>query len=693
MNHHKVIFLVLLFSVNAILCFSQAVRDYRQEAQLLKRSIEANHVQAKLLNDEFSESVFTNFINTLDPEQLYFTASEIKSLEKYATKIDDELKQNGWTFFTAVSAIYKAALIRSQAISVELLSKPFEFSTNEIYKLDTVWCATEADQRNRWRLYLKYRILSDLGGSLQASDTKETVAQKEPAARRRTQARITRSFNKVLNATEGYNNYLGRIYLESIASTYDPHTAYLSPSMMENFMSSLSNQGYYFGFRLDETEHGDVTIEDLTPGGPAWKSGVLKSGDVVEQVNWTGSKPVEASIAGLEEVSELLSETNHSTLEISVRRPSGEKEKIVLRKELIQSEDNIVKSAILQAEHKFGFISLPGFYTDWGDVTGSQCAADVAKEIIKLKKSGIEGLILDLRFNGGGSMSEAVAMAGIFLDAGPVGVIVNKSGEMTTMKDMNRGTVYDGPLIIMVNSLSASASEFFAAALQDHHRAIIIGSQTFGKATAQGLFPMDGRNVTAGMTGSAKPGAAYVKVTTEKIYRITGKTAQTIGVIPDIILPDLYEEMGFQERFMDGAFPGDSINKKMYYQPLAALPLGQLAEQSARRINANVAFDQISKMANLIGEQELGVDSISLEWSQFKEEQLKLKQLYAATQTESVSAQSAFSVVLNDVETQRMKLDDYILNINTVWVKKLERDILLAEVFHILCDYIKVVQK
>jgi carboxyl-terminal processing protease len=679
---------VLLFFISAQ---SQPLKN-RDEARLLKTTLLKFHVSPPTIDDHFSAWIYDSFLDELDPERLYFTEPDLRSLEVYRNKLDDELNGTSWAFLPAVTQVYKKSLMRAEHLSAQLFQSPIWLESTRTYFADTTWAADEKDLQKRWLVAVTYNLLSrlhEIRGDADADDNK-FLKETEPRARGLEKASMMRSISRITNHAAGYENYIASLYLQTIATAFDPHSAYLSATAMENFLSSLSSEGYYFGLMLDENEKGEITIEHLTPGGPAWKSGRLNSGDIIRQVKWEGREAMDVTGLGVDEMNALLLEDNHAAMEITVAKPGGLREVVVLRKEKMQSEENIVKSFILQGKRKIGYISLPGFYTNWGEAEGSRCANDVAKEIIKLKKEGIEGLILDLRFNGGGSLQEAVSMAGIFIDAGPVGVVKGKAGEATTMKDMNRGTVYDGPLEIMVNGMSASASEFLAAALQDYQRAIIVGSKTYGKASAQTLLPLHAQNSGASVKADLKPGS-YASVTFEKIYRITGKTAQASGVVPHIQLPDLYDSLLFREDLLPRALPHDSIFKKTYYQPLMLLPVSELRHKSEQRTKMNAEFFAIKEASGVLGRSQMDTVPVSLRWSDFSKR--ADEQAAILKKIEKSGVIGSFTIGHHQFEMQRMQMDQFVDNFNKSWIKKLEKDILLEEAFLIICDLIDIHQR
>ena len=275
-------------------------------------------------------------------------------------------------------------------------------------------------------------------------------------------------------------------------------------------------------------------------------------------------------------------------------------------------------------------------------------------------------------------------MAGIFIEVGPVALLKEKTGEIITMKDMNRGTVYDGPLVMMVNGNSASASEILAAALQDYHRALIVGSQTFGKATAQRVLPLDENIKTDMLKTLVKSGIGFSTVTMEKVYRITGKTAQLYGVTPDIDIPGL-NSIQYREEDMSGALDADSVSKKVYYQPYPQLPKQELKMKSGNRISRDVRFKQIAALEReIIAEQE---KEISLNWQDFKKHYTEKKQLMNEVASSSKPSVT-FTISNPQVESQRMGLDSYMENFTSNWTKKLLTDAALEEAYYIISDYI-----
>jgi carboxyl-terminal processing protease len=683
--------LSLIFILFHVAALAQSPVSAQQEALQLKKKILEHHVSPKPVNDLFSETVFDYFFESLDPDKLYFTQQEINDLAVYKTKIDDELAGTSWKFLDAVAEKFKQALTRTQHTINKHTGKSFSFTDNEIYHTDTTWAWDETALSQRWYLHLKFETLDELL-SLSRSNSNvsdnQFLVSKENGARQRAKKRSERSIKRIIGHPSGYENHIASLFLRSISLAFDPHSTHFSFTEMQNYVNSLSTEGFYFGISLDENEHGDIIISELTPGGPAWKSGAVHSGDVIEQVRWVGTEWIDVVGMSLEEMNEILMESNKDVMEFSLMQTGGIQKKVSLRKEKMEAEENVVKSFILQGEKRIGYISLPGFYSSLGGNESSHSANDVAKEILKLKKENIDGLVLDVRYNRGGSLYEAVAMAGIFIDAGPMGILKDKTGTVTSVKDMNRGTVYDGPLVLMVNGLSASASEFLAAALQDYNRGVIVGSRTYGKATGQVIVPMQPGKTEVDQTLDMKSGWGFSTITTMKIYRITGKTAQKNGVTPDIVLPDFYDFIEFREAFAPGALSSDSIYKKTYYTPFKTLPLKQLAEKSRHRMSGSEAFKLTAACSRQIVDLKQRLDSVSLNWVDYKTlmetEASKFKLLSDVTSKPT----TAYEVNNHAFDKQRMQMDEYSRQINEGWIKNLLHDITLEEAFYIICDYI-----
>ncbi|HEY5917270.1 MAG TPA: S41 family peptidase, partial [Chryseolinea sp.] len=460
-------FSLLAICIATLSSVGQTIAKLSAEARLLKRTLVEKHVQPRPIDDAYSVWIFDKTIDELDPDRVCFTKEELNSLLVYRQKIDEELNGAGWSFLPQLTQLFRTCLERYSSGIKEAGLQPVDFFKEAYLKKDSTWCNNTNVLRTHWghvfRFHLQKR-LAELASRQGVKVEKDFLAKNEKVARQQVLRVLLRDADRILNHTDGFESYVASVFFQSMATAFDPHTSYFTSNQMQGFISSLSTEGFLFGFTIEENENGEVIISHLMPGGPAWNSGEIHKGDVLQALRWEGKELQDLWGIDREEVNDMLDEPDLFKAELTLKKVDGTVKTVHLRKEKVAAEENAVKSFVLDGQRKIGFISLPDFYSNWGDVDGAKCASDVAREIVKLKRENIEGLILDVRFNGGGSMAEATAMAGIFIDAGPVGVMKNKDSEAFTLKDANRGTIYDGPLVLMVNSLSASASEFLAAA-------------------------------------------------------------------------------------------------------------------------------------------------------------------------------------------------------------------------------------
>ncbi|HEY3403598.1 MAG TPA: carboxy terminal-processing peptidase [Ohtaekwangia sp.] len=672
-----------------------AQRDHQTEAYLLKNAINREHLKPRTIDDTFSEQVFKLFLETLDPEKLYFTEAELKPLRKYTHLIDDELNGTTWKFLNELKPVFRNALVRAQGTVEQLGKTPVPEKTNGRLVEDTVnWAGSEPELLYNWRMRYAFEVLDRITSfEKKTGETPSVFFNRcEPLARAIVRSIESRAIKRILEHNDGFDNHVASVYFQSISGAFDPHTTYLPATEMENFLMSLSTEGYYFGVTLDENERGDIVLAGLTPGGPAWRSGELHTSDVVVRLAWQGREPIEVAGMSREEVDEILESSNHLSIAFTVRNMSGIETTVQLKKEKISLEENYVRSYILEGRHRIGYISLPDFYTRWGeDSEGSRCASDVAQEIMKLRKENINGIIFDIRYNGGGSMYEALEMAGIFIDEGSLGIHQGKQ-ELVSLKDMNRGTVYDGPMIVLVNGQSASASEFFSSTMQDYNRALIVGSRTFGKGSEQEFFPLQGTLDNLSLE-SLKDGMGVMKITTGRFYRVTGRSVQGRGVVPDVSLPDIFDVFDYHESSLPFSLPRDSVSKRTYYKPALALPSKILRERSEERVHNSDAFQQVTKAAVWVKELiKREHEDISLSWKEFEKDAEARKAEFKKMQQSLTQPHAAFEVSTNEADRKRYEADEYAASLNQSWIRRLKEDIYVEESFQIISDLIDLNQ-
>lgn len=667
-----------------------------QKAKVLINIVEQLHYAPSLADSTQSDFIFQECFRLLDPERLLFTQEQINELALYRYKLKDEIATGSCSFPEDLAGSLQQQLAATDSLIKSLLQKPLALEEKDTlwlsYNSTTTFAPTQEALRDRWNRWLKYQVLLQLS---EAKDKQEPALQlSEPAVRKQAGTKAACLLQKILEHPGGLPAYVEAAFLNAIAHSYDPHTMYFSPEDRQSFEHSLSAKADSYGLELKSDQLNTITIAGLAPGGPAWKSNELHVGDILLDLRFADDEPLDIRCLSAAELQQQLEASANIPLSITVRKMNGQQQTITLTKETLEIDENVITSRILDGEKKIGYISLLGFYTSWNEDSKLGCAHDVAREILRLKKENIEGLIFDLRFNSGGSVTEAVDLAGIFIEEGPMGIMAQRETKPQLLKDMNRGTIYDGPLLVLVNSISASSSELMAAALQDYRRAVIVGSPTSGKASGQVIFPLEELPSGIGPMAAAdkllqsagKDSAKdFIKITTGKLYRINGKTHQMAGVQPDILLPDLLDAFPLREEHLPNALPVDEIQKKVYYSPLPPLPLNNLRHLSAERLTEHEGFRQIKEavreMSVLINDGQ----AVELSLEGFKSphghaEPISEQQVPPAPFTANSTARTP--AIINSGQQQK-ELHEHT-------TQALQEDIYLAEAYYILLDLISL---
>jgi carboxyl-terminal processing protease len=676
-----------IFLCGGISASGQQNPQFNRKAQKAYQVIVANHISDKVMNDKSSAEVFRRILKELDPDNLIFRKEDYTALSKFSSRIDDEVNGKSWDLIPVLSRIYKTRLEETLKI-IETSRQTAIPSREKVCVNDTAlsFPVTPEEKIARWQNWIQYKIYCQ---KVKGSSAEAGIKRTETDLRTIVIRTEKRKLNRILNHPEGLENYLFSVYMNCIAAVFDPHTTYFSESEWKNFESLLSANSLSFGLEVGNTENDEIEIVSLVPGGPAWKSNELNKGDIITKVKWQGKQSADLDGADMYDVSEYLSSQTDGVLELTVRKPEGAEKTVLLKKEIIRDEENIVRSYVLNGKRKIGYITLPGFYTEWENKAGSGCANDVAGEILKLKNEGIEGIILDIRNNGGGALAEGLNLAGIFINEGPLLMLGKRDGKPVIVKDPNRGTVYDGPLLLMVNGLSASASEVVAATLQDYNRALIAGSPTYGKATGQIILPADSTVNQEQFFSGKTPGVGALKVTTEKLYRVTGKSVQLKGVIPDIMLPDLSASY---EKESDCYNPvrNDSVVRKVYYTPLPSLPVPDLLKKSKARTVASRYLGEVNKANQIISEDfksevfsvNLCYDSVAVKFKRTVDVFSKIESLKDTL--------PVFEIKSPETENTLLSLDEYTREMNEYVAGELLSDVYLKESYFILSDLITI---
>lgn len=565
-----------------------------EQTDLVLQMINKFHYNPESIDSSKSDFIFESVLDNLDPNGLYFTSVNLTKLEPYRASFIQVNSGKVCAFSEQVASNYQSALLNTQLVLSELGSAEFDFGIEDsirIHSDELTFSKNENTLKTKWINWIKYEALSRFFSSVSIDKLNDGNLLKEKFNTTKKniitniiakeQKRIALIFKKSPNLKE----LVAEQTLKAVCSVFDPHSEYLSSREKKDFEAQLSTNEFSFGFSLDENENGEIVISNISPGGPAWIGGEINKDDILIGIHADGAEPIDMSYSFLDEVHEAINQTNSEGIKFTLRKKSGEVRSVKLTKTNVESQENFISCFVLQGEKKIGYISLPAFYTDFENPDELGCANDVAKAILKLQSEKVEGIILDLRNNGGGSLKEALDLAGIFINEGFVLMQANQDKKGRILKDPNRGAVYTGPLAVMVNGFSASASEIVSSILQDYNRAVIVGSATYGKATSQVILPLDANLISGLPPKDLNKAPGYLKVTMTKFYRMNSVSYQHNGVQPDVKLPDYLASLELNEANLLFSLTSDTLARKLTYLPQSPLPLKVLNSKSKLRVD------------------------------------------------------------------------------------------------------------
>jgi len=533
--------------------------------------LEAQHYSPKIIDDNFSKKLFAAYLKALDPEKTLFVQSDIAGFKKFETSLDDEIKGAPIAFVPAVSAIYTKRIEETVLLYKELLKNPFDFNANDSVLLENNkqdFANNVSVRKERWRKQLTYAALERYADYLEQREKnkgqKDYVAKPDSTLERMAREQVLKATNKRFDRIQKTFNEDQRFttYINAITGLMDPHTDYFPPIEKRSFDEGMSGRFYGIGAQLGEDENG-IKIASVQPGGAAWKSREIDANDVILKVAQGSAEPVDVVGYATEDAVKIIRGNKGTEVRLTIKKATGTVKVVSLIREEIVLDETFARSAIVtEGTDKIGYIYLPEFYADYEREDGNRCSEDIAKEINKFKAENVKGIVIDLRNNGGGSLYEVVQMVGLFINQGPVVQVRDREGKSNILSDRQSGALYDGPLAVMVNEFSASASEIFAGAIQDYKRGVVIGStSTYGKGTVQRSIPFG--NPVDQFSGRTDMGA--VKLTFQMFYRINGASTQLKGVESDIVLPDSYEYLKIREKDNETALPFHKIPTAPYF--------------------------------------------------------------------------------------------------------------------------------
>ena len=709
MKFRNVFLLTVVVSSVTIAAFCPKPAPADRETALLQSLMTALsqlHFNPQTMDDEFSKKVYKLYLDRVDAGRRFYTQKDIDQLKPSEMQLDDQIKVYDFAFFNKSVELLDADMAKVEVFYNEVIQIPIDFSVNEKIEMDgdkKPYAKNDAELKDLWRKMIKYEVMTRLTNKLEDKQ-KGKADIKDKSDEDLKKAALSET-------TKQYNDYFKRLkklkrnerlstYLNAIANVFDPHTEYFEPVDKQNFDIGMSGRLIGIGARLQtdlETEFTKIT--DVMIGGPAWKQGDLKEGDIIMKVAQADKEPVEISGMDINEVVSMIRGKERTEVRLTVKSKIDGKTKVIpiIREEVIIDE-GFAKSLIIQESkdaEKIGYIKLPKFYADFENDNGHQCAEDVAVEVEKLKKADVKGIIIDLRNNGGGSLRDVVKMSGLFVEQGPIVQVKGRYDRPDVLSDTDPSVQYAGPLVIMVNEFSASASEIMAAALQDYGRAIIVGTPTYGKGTVQRFFELDralnrGGGSVADNNGQPIAGLGSLKVTIQKFFRVNGGSTQLKGVTPDIILPDSYMDIPVGEKDNEHPMPWTSISPVKYSQnvvDLKSLPL--IKAKSDKRTAVNPTFAAVTSNAKRLKVQRDNTE-YPLNLTEFRAYEAKQDALLDAYKKEIKPIDGfASQNIAEDLAAIKASGDTSKVIRNNEWMKDVKKDAQLYETLLIMKDMIQ----
>lgn len=673
---------VLLGSLLFLFCFNSGIGDIDQTIlRKVQRYLLSDHFAPKNIDDVYSQQVFDKYIEALDPYKRFFLQSDIASFKEHEKKMDDYLLSQDTDFHKyTIDVLYKR-VEQMDSITQKILEQPISFETDEYYAdaESRSYAKDLKEIQNEWKKYIKLQILQEVASELEQDSLKKKPLDSVFLNAKNETADNLKEYFRKFKARKKKDWF--SVYINSFTEVFDPHTNYFSPKESNSFNTNMSGKIIGIGALLRD-QKGILTISELVVGGPAWKSKLLEVGDKILKV---GQKPDElVSVEGmlLEDAVQLIRGKLHTKVYLVIKKKDGSIQNISLVREEVELEDTFVKSIVIETpeKEKIGYISLPEFYVDLENRSKRDCSDDVKNEIEHLKKQNVKGIIFDLRNNGGGSLKEVVEIAGFFIPKGPIVQVKSSDKELTILEDTDSSVLWNGPLTIMVNEYSASASEIFAAAMQDYKRALIVGSSsTYGKGTVQRVIPLDNN------FSSEKLGA--LKLTVQKFYRINGSSTQQKGVQSDIILPQIIGKQDFKEKSQKFSLAWDEIAPVKY----TIIP---------QKINTKLLNDYMNK--RLKNNPYIAAVERGNQWLSAMENEKKIPLKFESYQTYNNERKNATKKIdaelkySNSLSFRLLEKDQTKYSQDTVfkakkdnWMKDLKKDFYLNENVYIITKILK----
>ena len=683
-----IVSLVIYYEVSNVNFSSDEPNKDKLLVDLVSYVLDKLHYDPKVINDDFSIKVYDDFIDAVDSQKRFLLKSDIELFSQYRLLIDDQINSSDITFFNLVHETLKTRIDEVENFYEEILEVPFNFQVNEEINLDydnLEYAENSNELKKIWRKRLKLSALDGYASKKEINDQEKENDKLLSDSEIEIESRSSISDN--LKDFFQFNSELERsdwfsIYLNTIVTQFDPHTSYLAPEAKEVFDQNISGKFQGIGARLFKRNQ-QVEISEVIIGGPVWRDNLLNVGDIIIAVAQSiDEEPTEISLMKLSDATDLIKGEKDTNVYLTVKRVDGGIEQVEITRDIVELAETYAKSSIIKDDiSTYGLINLPRFYVDFDDYGERNAASDIKKEIISLKSKGINGLILDLRNNGGGSLKTVVDITGFFIEKGPVVQVKSIGGRKEILRDNDPSVIWDGPLIVLVNEFSASASEILAAALQDYNRAIILGSkQTYGKGTVQNII-----NLNNVISGNTYGDLGSLKITTDMFYRINGGSTQLEGVKSDLVFPNRYSYIDIGEKDLENPLSWNKIDPARYDNSEKIFNNSQVILNSKNRISRNEYFSIIDQHAKLVKSKQ-DDKTISLEYSSYKDELENTK-----LQNDKLKIIEEFSSPYlfewNEINfNSNNAYDDDMKEKRDRWIESLKNDIYIDEAMNLLKD-------
>lgn len=656
-----------------LLALSQKEKNPCETLTSINTLVQENHYHPKPIDDSLSVYAFKTFLSRLDEENRLFIAAEINELKKHELKIDDYITTHDCTFLHDFYTTYSKAIARYSAIIADLKKEDFPFSSEEkvIFSRKAFpYAADEAELKHMYKKRILFNVLRDVA---ELSTNKDSLTANFDALAKANRLKV---FDRYECKTESYQmpeDEFNAIFYSVFCSYFDPHTEYFSESDKSEFFSTVSSDNLTFGLYVSMSDKDEVTVDDIMPGSSAYFSDKISVGDQLLKIKYKDEE-YEIACASMKKIDEIITSKEYKTAIFTLRKKSGEIYSVRLVKKILKDYQNNVFSFKLKTDKStFGYIRIPSFYSTFENGKSS-ITNDVVKEIYKLEEDQIEGLIIDVENNGGGSMEEAVQLTGLFINDGPLAIMNNNKNNKQIIPDDILGTIYNGPMVVMINGFSASASEFFTNAMQDYNRAIIVGNKSLGKATMQRILPLNSNN------------DEFLKLTLEKFYRLTGKSNQYSGITPDVEIPLLFDKQMPRESSSDTALKNDEISGVSQFNYIDNPIYTNAIAASKKRISESDDAHEIEDLNNKINPlYDADLPPVVLQFSYVFDNVNQINSLWKDIKKETEKVYP-ITVELNSADIKTQKKDDFIKTNTNERIKIIRQNFHILEAAHILYD-------